>query len=190
MMKNPVACHSIRSKSVPFSLQATFGTGAIFLDDIKYTPCLDSNQLEPISLDSYILMSGTVTIFYGAVVTPVCPRTWKALPRCLIVVGRYGNINFMREHVEDHKLDEVLREHGYADHYVKRLQDGEFIIPGFVDTHTHAPQYPNLGKGGQYTLLQWLENVIFPKEAEFANTKFAKEVYHEVVRRSLAFGVR
>ncbi|KXN81739.1 Guanine deaminase [Leucoagaricus sp. SymC.cos] len=68
-------------------------------------------------------------------------------------------------------------EHGYAEHHSVRLRDGEFIIPGFVDTHTHASQFPGklvffrsprvcvvdqCFRGGQYTLLQWLETVIFP----------------------------
>lgn len=28
--------------------------------------------------------------------------------------------------------------------------------PRFIDTHTHAPQYPNLSFGQQYELLDWL----------------------------------
>lgn len=38
------------------------------------------------------------------------------------------------------------------------------MIPGFVDMHTHAPQYRNLGLGLDYTLLEWLEKVTFPEE--------------------------
>ena len=45
-------------------------------------------------------------------------------------------------------------------------------------------------RGGQYELLDWLSNVTFPKEAEFADLDFAKEVYYDVVRRSLDCGVR
>lgn len=29
----------------------------------------------------------------------------------------------------------------------KTLRDGQFLLPGFVDTHTHGPQYENAGKG-------------------------------------------
>ncbi|KXN91507.1 putative guanine deaminase [Leucoagaricus sp. SymC.cos] len=133
-------------------------------------------------------MSGFVTILYGSVVTPVDPRTWKALPRCLMAIGSTGNIDWMLDHVEENKLAEALSQKGYSTDPVVKLRNGEFIIPGFVDTHTHAAQFPNAGKGGQYELLDWLNNVTFPKEAEFVNLEFAKEVYYDVVRRSLASG--
>jgi guanine deaminase len=35
-----------------------------------------------------------------------------------------------------------------------------------IDTHTHAPQYLNLGYGQQYELLDWLDNLTFPAEAK------------------------
>jgi len=34
------------------------------------------------------------------------------------------------------------------------LRRGEFFIPGFVDTHTHAVQYQNIGVGQQYTCMK------------------------------------
>lgn len=94
----------------------------------------------------------------------------------------------MLDHVEENKLAEALSQKGYVTGQVVYLKDGEFIIPGFIDTHTHAAQFPNLGKGGQYELLDWLQNVTFPKEAEFADLDFAKEAYYDVVRRSLDCG--
>ncbi|KAJ1300619.1 hypothetical protein OPQ81_002273 [Rhizoctonia solani] len=54
-------------------------------------------------------------------------------------------------------------------------------MPGFIDTHTHAPQFPNIGIGGQYELLGWLNNVTFPTESRFEDTKFAERVYSSVV---------
>ncbi|RAL60268.1 hypothetical protein DID88_000048 [Monilinia fructigena] len=37
-----------------------------------------------------------------------------------------------------------------------------FFFPGFVDTHIHAPQYPNSGLFGSSTLLNWLNTYTFP----------------------------
>ena len=37
------------------------------------------------------------------------------------------------------------------------------IIPGFVDTHAHAPQYCNRGLGMDKELLPWLETYTFLK---------------------------
>jgi cytosine/adenosine deaminase-related metal-dependent hydrolase len=39
-----------------------------------------------------------------------------------------------------------MAAHGYVDVDVVCLREGEFIMPGFCDTHTHAPQVPNMGR--------------------------------------------
>lgn len=57
----------------------------------------------------------------------------------------------------------------------------QFLIPGFVDTHIHAPQYVFTGTGYDLPLLQWLEKYTFPSESRFGNTEFAKDVYRKVV---------
>ncbi|PCH37847.1 Metallo-dependent hydrolase [Wolfiporia cocos MD-104 SS10] len=61
-------------------------------------------------------------------------------------------------------------------------------MPGFIDTHTHAPQMPNIGSGQQYELLDWLAEVTFPMEARFADVNFAQQVYGSVVRRIIDCG--
>lgn len=81
-------------------------------------------------------MSGSVTVFYGAVVTPVDSRTWKALPMCLMGVGSTGNIDWMLDYVEEDKLEETLSRKDLVASQVVYLKDGELIVPGFIDTHT------------------------------------------------------
>lgn len=81
-------------------------------------------------------MSGSVTILYGAVITPVDSRTWKALPMCLMEIGSTGNIDWILDYVEENQLEEALSQKGLATSQVVYLKDGEFIIPGFIDTHT------------------------------------------------------
>lgn len=63
-----------------------------------------------------------------------------------------------------------------------------FFFPGFIDTHTHAPQYPNTGLFGSTTLLSWLETYTFPLEGSFSSLARARTVYNRVVRRSLSHG--
>lgn len=53
----------------------------------------------------------------------------------------------------------------------------------------HAPQYPNLGLGQEYELLDWLQQLTFPREAKFTDLEYAEKVYDEVVRRNLNAGV-
>jgi guanine deaminase len=57
----------------------------------------------------------------------------------------------------------------------------QFVIPGFIDTHIHAPQYPNSGKGLDVGLLEWLEKYTFPTEAKFKDLEFAEHVYEKAV---------
>lgn len=68
-------------------------------------------------------------------------------------------------------------------------QDGsQFFFPGFIDTHLHAPQYPNVGLFGASTLLDWLNTYTFPLEASLKDLNKAKPVYSRVIRKTLAHG--
>lgn len=64
---------------------------------------------------------------------------------------------------------------------MKELNSDQFLIPGFVDTHIHAPQVPNIGLGLDKPLLDWLNAYTFPMESEFKNDDFARHVYEKVV---------
>ncbi|KAF8635512.1 hypothetical protein AX17_003902 [Amanita inopinata Kibby_2008] len=129
-----------------------------------------------------------MSIFYGAVINPESLTSYEALPRCLLVVGPDGTIDWMVEDVKEHLVQDILAHKGLIDVDVVSLKQGEFIIPGFVDTHTHAPQFPNIGSGQQYELLDWLQNVTFPMESDFADLEFARRSYQTIVRRVIDFG--
>lgn len=62
-----------------------------------------------------------------------------------------------------------------------RLKSTQFIIPGLIDTHIHAVQYPNCGLGYDKSLLDWLESYTFPLEKKFKDTLYAKKVFDAVV---------
>ena len=57
----------------------------------------------------------------------------------------------------------------------------QFMIPGLVDTHIHAPQYIFTGTGYDLPLLQWLEKYTFPSESRFRSKEFAQNAYRKVV---------
>ncbi|KAJ5774693.1 hypothetical protein N7457_009589 [Penicillium paradoxum] len=84
-------------------------------------------------------------------------------------------------------------------------EQNEFFFPGFIDTHIHAPQYPNAGLFGSTTLLDWLDTYTFPVESGFGsqpNTKTghqtqtdprntplkAQQIYDQVIARTLSNG--
>jgi cytosine/adenosine deaminase-related metal-dependent hydrolase len=73
-------------------------------------------------------------------------------------------------------------------HATLHLKPGQFLVPGLIDTHIHAPQYVFTGTGYDLPLLKWLEKYTFPREAEFADVAHAKRVYEAVVRRTLRAG--
>ncbi len=59
----------------------------------------------------------------------------------------------------------------------------QFIIPGLIDLHMHAPQYTYRGLHMDLELLDWLENYTFPAEAKYENPEYAKENYGKFVDR-------
>jgi guanine deaminase len=62
------------------------------------------------------------------------------------------------------------------------------VLPGFVDTHVHAPQYPQLGKALDAPLEVWLQRYTFPLEARYRDLAFASRVYETLVADLLANG--
>jgi guanine deaminase len=52
------------------------------------------------------------------------------------------------------------------------------IVPGFVDTHIHLPQFRIMGVGSG-DLLSWLNTYTYPEEARFANPEYAAKVAAE-----------
>jgi len=76
------------------------------------------------------------TIFYGPLVNPISHSSFQALPRCLLAVGASGEIDWIEEDVHEFAVLDVLARHGSLNAPLVSLRHGEFILPGFVDTHT------------------------------------------------------
>lgn len=72
---------------------------------------------------------------------------------------------------------------------VHRLPPGDFLMPGFVDTHNHAPQWPMRGLGQGLHILDWLSEVTFPFEARFADAAYAADQYRRTVSDFLRQGI-
>merc|ERR1712110_1227448 len=51
------------------------------------------------------------------------------------------------------------------------LGENQFLAPGFVDAHVHAPQYKNGGMQLDKPLLEWLQNYTFPEVIRSTLTK-------------------
>lgn len=68
------------------------------------------------------------------------------------------------------------------------LPVGSVILPGLVDVHIHAPQWPQLGTGLDLPLESWLFEHTFPLEARYSDLDFAAEVWTDMVAGLLAHG--
>ena len=68
------------------------------------------------------------------------------------------------------------------------LGESQYLLPGMVDLHVHAPQWPQLGKALDRPLEEWLQVHTFPLEARYADLAFAEVQYNALVAALLANG--
>lgn len=111
-------------------------------------------------------LSASRLIFHGPLITPQSPYLTQYLPHALICIEN-GIIQWIEEDIiTDEQSDAALAARGLQGSDIIKLQRAEFLLPGFVDTHTvcpvyyrvencwtmytyyrqHAPQFPNLGR--------------------------------------------
>ncbi|MGX7111725.1 guanine deaminase [Gemella cuniculi] len=64
----------------------------------------------------------------------------------------------------------------------------KILLPGFIDLHIHAPQWPQAGLALDDELSHWLNNFTFPLEVKYENLEFAHEVYTDLVKTLLSNG--
>lgn len=86
--------------------------------------------------------------------------------------------------IEDGKVVEIVRDLGslYKDIDLEDYS-GKLIIPGFVDIHLHAVQYPNMGLGLDKELLPWLETYTFPEEGRYKDLNYAEGVFKRFINQ-------
>ncbi|CAK9804199.1 Guanine deaminase [Anthophora quadrimaculata] len=94
-------------------------------------------------------------------------------------------------HVKEGKICNVMinpKSNDIKGENVTVLKNSEFLIPGFIDCHIHAVQFPNLGVGYDKKLLEWLDTYTFPLEKKYTDKKFAEQVFNVVVDQTLMQG--
>ncbi|KAF4124832.1 guanine deaminase [Geosmithia morbida] len=122
-------------------------------------------------------------VFRGPVIHSVTPEKLEMVDDATLVVvdGRIKAFYKSRDTVPDDAVPPNARIH--------QLTDGEFLIPGFVDTHNHAPQWPMRGLGQGLHILDWLNQVTFPVEARFQDPGYAAAMYERMVADFLRQGI-
>jgi guanine deaminase len=110
----------------------------------------------------------------------------ECLEDALVAVDATGRITAVHNR-SDPDYDRVRSAATSAGRLVTIAQ-GSFVLPGFVDLHVHAPQYPQLGKALNVPLEVWLRRFTFPLEARYADLAFARRTYEVLVGDLLANG--
>ncbi|KAI7869390.1 guanine deaminase [Spinellus fusiger] len=127
------------------------------------------------------------TVFYGALIHSLSLKEIDILPNGVLVVDQLtGTITHLERDISD--LDAFLIEQGLTQSKIHKLVHGQFIVPGFVDTHAHAPQYTYMGCGMDLPLLEWLDTYTFPVESTYASLHQAETAYTKAVSRFLRNG--
>ncbi|WP_112436660.1 guanine deaminase [Rhizobium sp.] len=108
------------------------------------------------------------------------------LDEVLIDIGADGAIAAMhRPSDPNYRTIREAREEGGE---LVTLPVGSYLLPGFIDLHVHAPQYPQLGSALDVPLEVWLQKYTFPLEARYEDLALAKRSYGLLVDDLLANG--
>jgi guanine deaminase len=116
----------------------------------------------------------------GAALHAVAPDQLEAWDDALIEISEAGKITAVHG-------DAAPLAEGYAGR-LTTLRPDQILLPGLIDLHIHAPQFPQLGTALDEPLERWLQSYTFPLEARFADTGFAAQVYEALVATLLANG--
>lgn len=113
------------------------------------------------------------------------PATVEVLPSALLVIDDAGDIASVELDVapDDGRLDAFRRAGTLTE-----LTGEQVLLPGLVDLHVHAPQFPQLGTALDLPLEDWLQAHTFPLESRYADLDFADAVYNRLVDTLLAHG--
>ncbi len=110
----------------------------------------------------------------------------EVVESALIVVGAAGAVEQILL-PDDPSFEANCRAAKDAGHYVQ-LRENQYLLPGLVDLHVHAPQWPQAGRALRVPLEQWLQQYTFPLEARYSDIEFAQCVYQSLVNTLLANG--
>ncbi|THW00683.1 Metallo-dependent hydrolase [Aureobasidium pullulans] len=126
-----------------------------------------------------------VQTFVGSVVHSLSLQHLEIIDDALLIV-RDGRIIALGQAASE---QDILQSFGIVDYDVHQLPPGDFLMPGFVDTHNHAPQYAQRGLGQGMHILDWLDKITFPNEAKFEDPAHARRIYSGCVAGFLRQGI-
>jgi guanine deaminase len=130
--------------------------------------------------------------FIGPIIHSLSASELEILPHALLIVDKDGKILSLTKTVKlTVDVNSILTSLNLSPALVqiKCLVPGQFLIPGFVDTHNHAPQWAQRGLGQGMQILDWLEAITFPNEARFSDADYARRIYSSCIEGFLRQGI-
>lgn len=131
-------------------------------------------------------MEKDVLAIKGTAFHSVSPDTYEILEDCLIFVNETGTISSVIQSDHPNYAHEEARA-GALPNFLE-LKSGQYLLPGFIDTHVHAPQWAQVGKALDVDLPTWLNHYTFPLESSYKDPVFAEKVYRHLVKTLLLNG--
>ncbi|KAI2627141.1 guanine deaminase [Xylaria nigripes] len=130
-------------------------------------------------------------VFHGTLIHCLELDLLEIIENGLIVTTPEGVISYLEKSVLRESIHQRLKARGLSEgqYEIRYLVRGQFLIPGFVDTHNHAPQWAQRGLGQSMHILDWLDKVTFPNEARFSDPTYARRVYASCVDGFLQQGI-
>lgn len=131
-------------------------------------------------------MDKYMSLFQGTAFSSKSPKEIEILENYLFAINADGIIEKVIA-PQDEEYQALLEAYQGTDRF-HRLSEGQYLLPGFVDLHVHAPQWAQSGTALDIPLYDWLNTYTFPLESKFADLDFAKLVYEDLVSTLLANG--
>ncbi|KAM6529279.1 hypothetical protein FALCPG4_007426 [Fusarium falciforme] len=122
-------------------------------------------------------------VFQGTIIHSLDPENLEILENATLIVhdGRITGLYKCTDEIPQDAIPPAAKLH--------KLPFGDFLIPGFVDIHNHAPQWPMRGLGQGLHILDWLNDIPFHFEARFADHDYASSMYEHTVEDFLRHGI-
>ncbi|KAI2641520.1 guanine deaminase [Hypomontagnella submonticulosa] len=128
--------------------------------------------------------------FHGTIIHSRGPSHLSILERALLIIDPDGKIDNLVQAILPAEVPAALSQLGIpSSTSVHFLTPSQLLIPGFIDTHNHAPQWAQRGLGQGMHILDWLDTLTFPNEARFRDPAYARRVYTRCVAGFLQQGV-
>ncbi len=115
----------------------------------------------------------------GSVIDAPVRGDLRSRERVLVVVEDTGEIGAVLS--PDDADYQPVRDQLTSRGLLTELRAGQYLLPGLIDLHNHAPQWPQMGKALDVSLEVWLNRYTFPLEARYADVDFATAVYESLI---------